>query len=284
MKSLTICGLLLAISYLACHQKETTSPLKNPGTADIQTTKATSSDSFYIYKVINNLGDNHINIGIKVHLTDEDVEKVEAIVEPTLLNNDKDNLVIKIQKENLSGLNNITLYDSLYFHNYMKKGKKLHVKHFEYHVTPTDAYLLAIYKNPGPGRLVYASDLDSLEIKCILHKTDDIPADVISLQPKKSEIQYFECEDKSYRFVSFYTDSKSDLYFYKYKNTTELVYTASGSNIVVDITILPVFIRDKPILFVSLGDSEEDYIEEKLMIFNGRQYEIMKGNRINKNK
>lgn len=285
MKSVISCVLVIFTCALTCRQKETTSLVKDPGIADIQTKKASLPDSFYIYKVMNDVDNADDKFGIKVYLTDEDVEKVEEIVEPTLMSTDKDNLVIKLEKDKLTGLAYISVYDSLYFYaNLNTQGEKKHVKHFEYHLTPMDAYVLAIYEKIAPGRFVYATDLDMMEPMCILEKKDNIPADVKSLQPQKSEVQYFECRDKSYRFVSFYTDSKSDLYFYKDKTKSELVYTSSGSNIVVDITTLPVFIRNKPILFVSLGDSEEDYIEEKLMIFNGRQYKIMEGNRINKNK
>ena len=285
MKSVTSCVLVIFICVLSCRHKETTSLVKDPGIADIQTEKASLSDSFYIYKVMNDVGNANGKLGIKVHLTDEDIEKVEEIVEPILMSNDKDNLVIKLQKDKLTGIPYISHYDSLNFYeNLNTQGEKKHVKHFEYHLTPMDAYVLAIYEKTGQGRYVYATDLDRMEPICILEKKDNIPVDVKFLQPQKSEVQYFECEDKSYRFVSFCTDSKSDLYFYKDKNKPELVYTASGSNIVVDIKILPVFIRDKPILFVAVGNSEEDYIEEKLMNFNGRQYEIMKGNRINKSK
>ena len=285
MKLVISSVLVIFICALACRQKETTSHVKDPGIADIQTKKASLSDSFYIYKVMNDVGNSNDKLGIKVNLTDEDIEKVEKIVEPILMSNDKDNLVIKLQKDKLTGLPYISFYDSLYFFENMNtQGEKKHVKHFEYHLTPMDAFVLAIYEKTGPGRYVYATDLDMMEPICILEKKDNIPAYLKSLQPPKSEVQYFECRDKSYRFVSFYTDSKSDLYFYKDKTKPELVYTSSGSNIVVDITTLPVFIRNKPILFVSLGDSEEDYIEEKLMIFNGRQYEIMEGNRIYKNK
>lgn len=284
MKSVVSCVLVIFICVLGCRQKDAASPVQDPGIADIQTKKVSLSDSFYIYKVKNDIGNANDKLGIKVRLTDEDIEKVEEIVEPILMSNDKDNLVIKLQKEKLTGLQHISLYDSLYFYeNLNTKGEKKHLKHFEYHLTPLDAFVLAIYEKIGPDQYLYATDLDTMEPKCILEKKDNIPTDVKSLQPQKSDIQYFECDDKSYRLVSFYTDSKSDLYFYKDKNKPELVYTASGSNIVVDITILPVFIGDKPILFAALGNSEEDYIEEKLMIFNGHQYEIMEGNKINKN-
>jgi hypothetical protein len=285
MKSVISCVLVIFTCALACRQKETTSHVKDPGIAGIQTKKASLSDSFYIYKVINDIGNTNDKLGIKVHLTDEDIENVEEIVEPTLMSNNKDNVVIQLSKETLTGFENISLYDSLYFYTNLNKiGEKKYLKRFEYHLTPIDAFVLAIYEKIGPGRYVYATNFDSMEPICIWEKKNNIPTDVKSLQPKKSEVQYFECEDKSYRLVSFYTDSKSHLYFYKDKNKPELVYTTSSSNIVVDITILPVFIRDKPILFVSLGYSHEDYIEEKLMIFNGRHYEIMEGNRINKNK
>lgn len=284
MKSVTSCVLVIFICVLSCRHKETTSLVKDPGIADIQTEKASLSDSFYIYKVMNDVGNANGKLGIKVHLTDEDIEKVEEIVEPILMSNDKDNLVIKLQKDKLTGLPYISFYDSLYFFENMNtQGEKKYVKHFEYHLTPMDAFVSAIYEKTGPGRYVYATDLDMMEPICILEKKDNIPAYVKSLQPQKSQVQYFECRDKSYQLVSFYTERKCDLYFYKDKSKPELVYKSSDTNIIVDITTLPVFIHDKPILFVSLGKAGEDYIEEKLMIFNGRQYEIMEGNRITTN-
>ena len=284
MKLVISCVLVIFICVLACRQKETTGHVKDPGIAGIQTKKASLSDSFYIYKVINDIGNTNDKLGIKVHLTDEDIEKVEEIVEPILMSNNKDNLVIKLQKDRLTGLPFISLYDSLYFYeNLNTQGEKKHIKHFEYHLTPMDAYVLAIYEKIGHGRYVYATDLDTMEPICILEKKDNIPADVKSLQPKKSELQYYECREKSYRLVSFYTDSKSELYFYKDKIKPDLVYSATDTNVVLDIVTISVFINGKPILFVNVGNSGEDYIEEKLMIFNGRQYEILEGNRINKN-
>jgi hypothetical protein len=104
MKSVISSVLVIFICVLACRQKETTSHVKDPGIAGIQTKKASLSDSFYIYKVINDIGNTNDKLGIKVHLTDEDIEKVEEIVEPILLSNDKDNLVIKLQKNKLTGV------------------------------------------------------------------------------------------------------------------------------------------------------------------------------------
>jgi hypothetical protein len=279
MKQCIFFFFIINVFLYACNDKSNKQSTNIADTTMDTNTDAKVIDSMHIFSVSENDPKSKNAAIIKIHLS-EDVA-IEDIVDEKLLSSEEEFKVIALDVNDIRKKMDVSTYDSLYFYeDLVEEGALKLLKKISLYITPMDTYLAAVYDNSSNTQYDFATNTKEISTKCLLTENPILPKEIKAIKPKNSDLKFFECNDRGYKMYSIIQDERSEMYFFKDDEKPVLVYQAKDTDMIFGIKPLPIFINSKPVLFAGIGEYEGDYVEEKLIVFDGNKYQFEKSGKV----